>query len=71
MGDWIRGALDLRIWGAPSLPPNLRENGCFIGVWGNFEAKMGRPKFADPTPHEPNPRIKTTPSDNPNVLESN
>ena len=46
-------------FGAPHFFPNSRENACFKGIWGKFEAKMGRPKFADPTPHGSNPPLKT------------
>ena len=31
MGDWICWGLDLRIWGAPSLAPDQRENACLRG----------------------------------------
>ena len=45
--------------GRPIFTPNLRENACFKEVWGKFEAKTGRRKFADPTPHGSNPPLKT------------
>ena len=32
-------------------------NACFKGIWGKLGAKMGRPKFADPTPHGSNPPL--------------
>ena len=56
LDPWGVGSANL---GRPIFAPNLRENACFKGVWGNFEAKMGRPKFADPTPHGSNPPLKT------------
>ena len=59
MGAWIRGALDLQIWGAPFLPPIHGKTLVLKGFGGKFASKMGRPKFADPTPHGSNPPLKT------------
>ena len=58
LDPWGVGSANL---GRPIFTPNLRENACFKGIWGNFETKMGRPKFADPTPTDPTPHLK--PSD--------
>ena len=61
---WIQGVLsggldswDLQIWGAPFLPPLCGKTLALKGVGANIEAKMGRPKFADPTPHGSNPPL--------------
>ena len=54
LDPWGVGSANL---GHPFLPHNLPENACFKGIWGNFEAKMGRPpnlqiqRPTDPTPH--------------------
>ena len=37
--------------GRPIFALNLQENVCFKGIWEKLGAKLGRPKFADPTPH--------------------
>ena len=47
--------------GRPIFAPNLRESACFKGVWGNFEAKMGRPNLQIQRPTDPTPHLK--PSD--------
>ena len=56
LDPWDVGSANL---GRPIFASNLPENACFKGIWGDFEAKMGRPKFADPTPHGSNPPLKT------------
>ena len=45
----------------PIAAPFLSDNACFEGVWRKSWAKMGRPKFAVPTPpppHRSNPPIE-------------
>ena len=58
IGDWVRGALDLQIWGAPSLPPICGKTLVLKGFGGNLRQKWGAQNLqiqhpTDPTPHLP------------------
>ena len=64
MGGWIRGALDLQIWGAPFLPPICRKTLVLKGFGDIWMQKWGAPNLqiqrpTDPTPHlKPSERIR-------------
>ena len=56
MGGWIRGALDLQIWGAPILPPICGKTLVLKGFGKILRQKWGAPnlqiqRLTDPTPH--------------------
>ena len=49
-----RGGLDLQNWGAPILDPDLNENACFNGAWGNFGPQI----LQIQPPHVANPHVE-------------
>ena len=61
MGGWIRGALDLQIWGAPFLPPICGKMLVLKGFGGNLRQKWGAPNLQIQRPTDPTPHLK--PSD--------
>ena len=58
MGGWIRGALDLQIWGAPFLPSICTKTLVLKGFGENRGQKWGAPNSQIQRPTDPTPHLK-------------